>query len=340
MSATPETSTEYARVTNKDVDLSSTQLGSGGFAAVFKGSFRGKPVAIKISSEPSIAAEHLAAFQTELMVLSRCGGHPNVVRLLAADGSPPRPFLVMELCRESLFDALHGAGAAKFAKVPPRARALMGKDVAAAIEHLHSLKPASVVWRDCKSANILFSQRGPLVICDFGLVGCKTADSGTPAYLAPELWQGKPYGRAVDVFAFGVVLSELFTCRMPWAGYRPTDIREAVLKGERPPLEGAVVEGTPAGVLELIAQCWAQDAALRPAMADVVARLQRLADECGGVAASSGAAATGGAGRGRAGAPSAAAGGAVDALGAAMSVHVHGGGSRGGVVGSVVSAPR
>jgi serine/threonine protein kinase len=336
-----ETGAEYARVTNKDVELSSTQLGSGGFAAVFKGSFRGKPVAMKISSEPSIAAEHLTAFQTELMVLSRCGGHPNVVRLLAADGSPPRPFLVMELCRESLFDALHGAGAAKFAKVPSRARALMGKDVAAAIEHLHSLKPASVVWRDCKSANILFSQRGPLVICDFGLVGCKTADSGTPAYLAPELWQGKPYGRAVDVFAFGVVLSELFTGRMPWAGYRPTDIREAVVKGERPPLEGAVVEGTPAGVLDLIAQCWAQDATLRPAMADVAARLQRLADECGGGAAGgSGAAATGGAGRGRTGAQSAAAGGAVDTLGAAMSLHVHGGGGRGAGVVSGVPAPR
>jgi serine/threonine protein kinase len=54
-----------------------------------------------------------------------------------------------------------------------------------------------------------------LKLCDFGLAGCATAQAGTPAYMAPELLQGRGFSKAVDVYAFGVLLAEIFAEQVP-----------------------------------------------------------------------------------------------------------------------------
>lgn len=325
-STAPFRATPVDRISPRDIDLSSSRLGGGGFAAVFLATYKGSPAAVKIAVEPTESEEHLTAFRDELLTLERVNGHPSIVRTFAADPRPPRPFIVMEKCRESLYDALHGAGAAKFAGVPLRARLAMAADIAAALDFLHSLRPSAIIFRDVKSQNVLFNAAGKLVLTDFGLVGCKAPDAGTPAYLAPELWACKPFGRAADVYAFAILLHELLTGAVPWAGLRPTDIRDAVLgRAERPPLD-ALPERTPAAVRELLTRAWATDPAARPPASELVAALKAAA------AADTGASVLGGAAAGvlRSGSSGPGSGpgsggvGAADALGAALAGHAFG----------------
>ena len=54
--------------------------------------------------------------------------------------------------------------------------------------------------------------------------------AGTPNYMAPELFLSKPFSASVDVFAFGVLLNEIWSREVPWDGYQPFDIREKVAR--------------------------------------------------------------------------------------------------------------
>ena len=47
-------------------------------------------------------------------------------------------------------------------------------------------------------------------MCDFGLVSTRIVTAGTPMYMAPELLLNKPFNKSVDVYAFGILLSEVY----------------------------------------------------------------------------------------------------------------------------------
>ena len=79
---------------------------------------------------------------------------------------------------------------------------------------------------------------------------------------------------AVDVFAFGVLMWEVYTARRPHAGLSREAIAERVLRGGVP----VFPPGAPAPYADLARDCWRADAAARPAMAEVAARLQAVAE--------------------------------------------------------------
>ncbi|KAH9037692.1 kinase-like domain-containing protein [Lactarius pseudohatsudake] len=89
-----------------------------------------------------------------------------------------------------------------------------------ALEHIHSKR---VVHRDVKPENVFIDIDGHIVLGDFGLARKLAAEQntvsgnemfGTPAYTPPEVFAGRPYGREVDIWAFGVMLYELITGRV------------------------------------------------------------------------------------------------------------------------------
>jgi len=86
-----------------------------------------------------------------------------------------------------------------------------------AIERTHAKR---IVHRDVKPENLFLDNDGHIVLGDFGIArklppGENTIPRddvfGTPAYTAPEMFTGEPYGREVDLWAFGVMLYELIT---------------------------------------------------------------------------------------------------------------------------------
>ncbi|XP_010854020.1 PREDICTED: calcium/calmodulin-dependent protein kinase type 1B [Bison bison bison] len=91
--------------------------------------------------------------------------------------------------------------------------------VLGAVSYLHSL---GIVHRDLKPENLLYAtpfEDSKIMVSDFGLSKIQAGNMlgtacGTPGYVAPELLEQKPYGKAVDVWALGVI-SYILLCGYP-----------------------------------------------------------------------------------------------------------------------------
>lgn len=95
------------------------------------------------------------------------------------------------------------------------------------------------MYRDLKLDNILLTLDGHIKIADYGL--CKenmgfgaTTNTfcGTPEFMAPEILLEQRYGRAVDWWAFGVLIYEMLLGQSPFRGEDEDEIFDAILEDE------------------------------------------------------------------------------------------------------------
>ena len=151
------------------------------------------------------------------------------------------------------------------------------RDIASGLAHLHLASPP-IIHRDLKPGNVLVDEHGRAVLCDFG-ISRRMADAessaqtriGTPAYMAPEILAGKPYGAAVDIYAFGMLLYFLGAREPPFAGSDPLAVIFAIVTDGRRPSSAALSLSHP--LHELMTSCWAQEPSDRPAVTDLLAVL-------------------------------------------------------------------
>lgn len=250
---------KWCRIHESEVDVFG-QIGGGGVALVHRGRWQGRDVALKTLFDPKVDAALQREYMDELSVMADLR-HPNVITFLGANMTPPKMFFVMELCDRSLFDIIHGSAQhAHSAKLSPCDRLRIACEVAEGMAYLHSRSPP-VVHRDLKPHNVLEAHNGVMKICDFGLVKTRNAGAGTPAYMAPELLNGQQFTKAVDVYAFGVLLCELYTGMIPFREYEFLDVKRAVCRGDRPPLPKY---DTPDSIRQLIVASWHDAHARRP----------------------------------------------------------------------------
>jgi eukaryotic-like serine/threonine-protein kinase len=109
------------------------------------------------------------------------------------------------------------------------------------------------VWhRDIKPSNVIMTKAGRIKIADFGIARTDTsaltmANSvlGTPMYMAPEQFMGRPIDHRVDVYGAGVVLYQLIAGRAPFVGPHEALMYKVVNELPPPPstLEGALPGG-------------------------------------------------------------------------------------------------
>ncbi|KDQ16379.1 hypothetical protein BOTBODRAFT_92589, partial [Botryobasidium botryosum FD-172 SS1] len=165
--------------------------------------------------------------------------------------------------------------------------------VAGGLEYLHKFKPEQVIHGDLRGPNILISKSGNACIADFGLSELKS-DAYDPNYSTPFILAGHPRWQApeilkaetkeaarrnatTDVFAFGRVMLELFTGKVPFS-HISHDIMASVraMGGEFPPRpcdEEAVSCGLDDSMWKLMTDCWHSTPSERPSATDLVARL-------------------------------------------------------------------
>ena len=197
-------------------------------------------------------------------------------RLLAAEGGS---------------EGRHAAHEALARRSYPRAIAWWGARMADALRHAHE---RGVLHRDLKPSNVLIAADGTPMLLDFNLareVGLAAPDAGklggTLAYMAPEhlaaLLDGHDEGidHRADLYALGLILTEMLGTRPPAGPSRPSDPRQllerrraGVLPLERrsPPI--------PAGLVAVIARCLAVDPADRYASAsDLAGDLAAVAED-------------------------------------------------------------
>ncbi|KAL4442739.1 hypothetical protein ABPG77_006733 [Micractinium sp. CCAP 211/92] len=97
--------------------------------------------------------------------------------------------------------------------------------------------------------------------------------TGTVAYMAPEVVSCGRITRAADVYAFGILMYEVWARCRAWAGLSMAQLSfEVVVRQGRPP----VPPGCPPGYSSLMEQCWAQTPEDRPTFQTVLQSLQAL----------------------------------------------------------------
>jgi serine/threonine protein kinase len=109
-----------------------------------------------------------------------------------------------------------------------------------ALAYLHERR---ILHRDLKPQNIFLTNHGVVKLGDLGVA--KSLDGtgdlaktliGTPFYLAPEIWDQKPYDMAADIWSLGTLLYELCTLKKPYEGENAQGLFMAVMKRVRAPI--------------------------------------------------------------------------------------------------------
>ncbi|GAA5912616.1 protein kinase C [Sporobolomyces salmoneus] len=118
----------------------------------------------------------------------------------------------------------------------PRRAKFYAAEVLLALEYFHKM---GIVYRDLKLDNILLTLDGHVKVADYGL--CKedmafgkttSTFCGTPEFMAPEIILEQRYGRAVDWWAFGVLIYEMLLGQSPFRGDDEDEIFDAILEDE------------------------------------------------------------------------------------------------------------
>ncbi|KAF5350084.1 hypothetical protein D9756_009116 [Leucocoprinus leucothites] len=130
------------------------------------------------------------------------------------------------------------------------------------LEYLHK---KDVVHGDLKPANILISDEGVALLCDFGRSlltthrGFTTRPSGTARYQAPELFnEGVKHTKSSDIYGLGMTCSEIWTGLKPYSLFQndASIILHVTKTKARPPRPDTICAKTN-GLWDVFDQCWA-----------------------------------------------------------------------------------
>ena len=176
-------------------------------------------VAIKIMAKKNMDKSDLELAKVEIDIL-KIGQHPNIIKLYDIYENENYIYIIMEYCSGG--DLLSYFEHYEYELKETKVCEIIHK-LSMAIYYLHSY---GIVHRDLKPENILMTDLTPeadIRLLDFGLskiVGNEekcTEPYGTLSFVAPEVLQGKPYDKSVDLWSIGII-TFLLLC-----GYLPFD---------------------------------------------------------------------------------------------------------------------
>jgi serine/threonine protein kinase len=149
--------------------------------------------------------------------------HPNLLQLIGAS-TEPEVCILSEICdMGSIFDYYYHKLFPRHQRFDEATARRLALESAKGLAFMHAMQPA-FMHRDIKSLNVFLSNQMTAKVADFGMATSQavcTDGGGTIQWMAPEVlqcWQQKPtpYDLKVDVWAFGILVWELFHCRAPY----------------------------------------------------------------------------------------------------------------------------
>jgi predicted Ser/Thr protein kinase len=237
------------------------ELGRGGMGVVYlaQDARLGRRVALKslpaaMAMQPDLR-ERLRREARAAATIS----HPAVAIVYALEEVGDQLYIASEYVQGETLRSVIAQGPLE----PGRARSI-ATDIAGALAAAHD---AGIIHRDLKPENVLIRADGTVKVVDFGIAHVEGTDAsrltrtgfalGTPAYMAPEQLLGGAVDPRADVYAWGVVLSEMLS------GHHPLDKTTANRAAK--PLEGPLTT--------IIGRCLQADPTQRPSARDLIQSL-------------------------------------------------------------------
>lgn len=245
-------------------------LGKGGMGAVYlaEDTKLDRKVALKIlPSEFAEDSDRMNRFVREAKSASALN-HPNIITIYEIGESDGTHFIATEFIDGVTLNEFLKAQPLKFGDILD-----VAIQAASALDEAHHAK---IVHRDIKPDNIMVRRNGLVKILDFGIakfsespqsIGEEDATAiqkpstspgmiiGTANYMSPEQAKGEAVDARTDIFSFGVVLYEMLSGHLPFAGKTPMEIIGAVIHKEPLPLATEVAPE----ITKIIDRCLRKD---------------------------------------------------------------------------------
>ncbi len=199
-------------------------LGEGGMGTVYrvkhrvlKRNFAMKVLRREVAMDRDLCARFIQEARTAATI-----NHPNVVQINDYGQLPDgTPYFVMELLKGLPLSKLIKRGG----PIPAARAVRMLRQIAEGVGAAHR---AGIVHRDLKPDNVFVieaeGEHEQVRILDFGVAKIAGSASitrtgmvfGSPHYMSPEQASGQPVDHRADIYAFGVIMYEMFTGRVPF----------------------------------------------------------------------------------------------------------------------------
>jgi len=246
-------------------------IGHGGMARVYKAidmELDHAIVAIKVLNEEfSVNKDYVDRFLREVQLMNLVN-HPNVVRTYQGGTWNQMIYFSLEFIDGSSLETLLKEGRFDFSQT----RKLISQ-ICSGLKAIHN---CDIVHRDLKPGNILILKNGDAKIADFGVARQKRSNLtrvnqkvGSVLYMAPEIWASKELTPAVDFYALGVMLYEMWTKQMPFNGKNPGELMIKHLK-ETPVSPSEINPEIPEWLERLIVSLLEKSPSQRPSSAEEV----------------------------------------------------------------------